>query len=357
VLPVPSPLTRQLLPSPLLPLLHLRSTLASLSLLALLSLFRRLRLRSLVLTPHPTLLFLLSLLLPVAFFLTPAFTPSPALLLSPSPALTVTPSPCSPQTAFCIYPHRPLLQLPLAAEAISPPVSGYAYGQTQNGLRDPHHGIDLPAPYGAPVLAAFAGRVIFAGEDRLPQFAPWPKFYGRLIVLEHVHPQSGAHFYTLYGHLSALRVREGQEVRQGETIGEVGMSGVAIGSHLHFEVRLGRSYGDTRNPALWLPLLDAKHGLLVGRVENARHRPLHISLNLQAYPPEGNLPLWSQALETYSLEELLPVGRDETLQENFLRSELPPGRYRLSLVWNGHLMERFFVIRSGSLTYLLITTP
>ncbi len=284
------------------------------------------------------------------------FSPSPALTFSPSPALVNYP--CSPQTTFCIYPHRPLLQFPLAADVLSPPVSSYAYGQTQNGLRDPHHGIDFPAPYGTPVLAAFAGRVIFAGEDRLPQFAPWSKFYGRVIVLEHVHSESGAHFYTLYGHLSALRVREGQEVRQGEIIGEVGMSGVAIGSHLHFEVRLGgHTYADTRNPALWLPLLDAKNGLLVGRVENAQKRPLHLMLNLQAYPPEGHLPLWSQAFEAYSLEERLPVGNDDMFQENFLRGELPPGRYRLSLVWGGRVVERFFLIRSGHLTYLILTVP
>ncbi len=280
----------------------------------------------------------------------------PKLSLSLSPAFPVTS--CSPQTAFCLYPHRPLLQFPLAAEALSPPVSGYTYGQTQNGLRNPHHGIDFPASYGSPVLAAFAGRVIFAGEDRLPQFAPWSKFYGRLILLEHVHPESGVHFYTLYGHLSALHVQEGQEVRQGEIIGEVGMSGVAIGSHLHFEVRLsGHAYDDTRNPELWLPLLDAKNGLLVGRVENAQKRPLHFTLNLQAYPPEGNLPLWSQALETYSLEERFPVGRDDMFQENFLRGELPPGRYRLSLVRGGRVIERFFLIRSGHLTYLILTVP
>ncbi len=136
------------------------------------------------------------------------------------------------------------------------------------------------------------------------------------------------------------------------------MSGVAIGSHLHFEVRLsGHTYADTRNPELWLPLLDAKNGLLVGRVENTQKRPLHFTINLQAYPSEGNLPLWSQALETYSLEERFPVGKDEMFQENFLRGELPPGRYRLSLVWGGRVIERFFLIRSGHLTYLILTVP
>ncbi len=281
--------------------------------------------------------------------------PFPVLTFS-SPPLVHTP--CSPETEFCFYPYRPVLQLPLSKAAISPPTPGYSYGQTQNGRRDPHHGIDFPAPYGTPVLAAFSGRVLFAGWDRQPEFAPWPKFYGQLIVLEHIHPESDTRFYTLYGHLSALRVQEGQEVRRGEIIGEVGMSGVAIGSHLHFEVRLdGHTYTDTRNPELWLPLLNAKNGLLVGRLENAQKRPLHFVLNLQAYPPEGNLPLWSEALETYSLEERLPVGNDEIFQENFLRGELPPGRYRLSLVWGGRLIERFFLICSGHLTYLILTVP
>ena len=87
-----------------------------------------------------------------------------------------------------------------------------------------HAGLDIAARYGAPVAAAGAGRVVFAGRE---------SGYGGLVILDH-----GGHTDTLYGHLSALYVREGQQVRRGQPIGAVGASGRATGSHLHYEVRV-----------------------------------------------------------------------------------------------------------------------
>ncbi len=89
---------------------------------------------------------------------------------------------------------------------------------------DWHPGIDIKAAYGAPVTAGADGEVIFAGRD---------PGYGRLVVLAH-----GGEIDTFYGHLSALYVREGQQVKKGEPIGAVGASGRATGAHLHYEVRV-----------------------------------------------------------------------------------------------------------------------
>ncbi|HEY7004484.1 MAG TPA: peptidoglycan DD-metalloendopeptidase family protein [Gaiellaceae bacterium] len=87
-----------------------------------------------------------------------------------------------------------------------------------------HPGIDLPAPYGARVRAARAGRVVRAGWNA--------GGYGFLIVIRH-----GRHVRTFYAHLSHIGVHHGERVSAGERIGRVGASGEATGPHLHFEVR------------------------------------------------------------------------------------------------------------------------
>lgn len=97
------------------------------------------------------------------------------------------------------------------------------------------------------MLAAADGQVVFAGDDGQTLLAWVPAFYGNVIVLEHL--LAGEKLYTLYGHLSRVGVSIGQAVKTGEPIGEVGASGTAIGSHLHFEVRRGANdYFSTRNP-------------------------------------------------------------------------------------------------------------
>jgi murein DD-endopeptidase MepM/ murein hydrolase activator NlpD len=87
-----------------------------------------------------------------------------------------------------------------------------------------HAGIDISARWGTPVKAAGDGTVIFAGRD---------SGYGGLVIVEH-----GGHLKTLYAHLSARYVREGQSIRRGQALGAVGDTGRATGAHLHYEVRL-----------------------------------------------------------------------------------------------------------------------
>jgi murein DD-endopeptidase MepM/ murein hydrolase activator NlpD len=89
-----------------------------------------------------------------------------------------------------------------------------------------HPGIDYPAPSGATVSAAGRGVVTFAGWDS--------GGYGYTIVIE--HPRG---VRSMYAHLSRIRVRTGQAVVAGSTIGAVGSTGFSTGPHLHFELRLG----------------------------------------------------------------------------------------------------------------------
>ncbi len=96
-----------------------------------------------------------------------------------------------------------------------------------------HKGVDYAAPRGTPIKAAGDGKVIFRGVKG---------GYGKAIILQH-----GGNITTLYAHMSdfARKARIGSRVRQGETIGFVGSTGLATANHLHYEYRLN---GVHRNP-------------------------------------------------------------------------------------------------------------
>ncbi len=93
-----------------------------------------------------------------------------------------------------------------------------------------HDGIDVAAPSGTPVYAAHDGQVVYSNDDLTG--------YGKLIILKH---QSG--LVSIYGHNRRLLVTEGQRVRRGAKIAEVGSTGRSSGPHLHFEVRLKNKRG------------------------------------------------------------------------------------------------------------------
>jgi len=94
-----------------------------------------------------------------------------------------------------------------------------------------HAGVDLAAPTGTPIIASRGGTVTFVG---------WMSGYGYTVIVFH-----GNSTATLYAHMSAFSVQEGQYIAQGGRLGSVGMTGTATGPHLHFEVRIG---GVPQNP-------------------------------------------------------------------------------------------------------------
>ena len=99
-----------------------------------------------------------------------------------------------------------------------------------------HSGIDIGnADYGAPVVAAADGIVIYASENG---------GYGQCVMVNH-----GDGVVTLYGHGQAILTQVGAQVKQGDLIMEVGSTGVSTGPHLHFEVRVN---GSTVNPLTYL---------------------------------------------------------------------------------------------------------
>lgn len=103
--------------------------------------------------------------------------------------------------------------------------------------RKHHWGIDLANKKGTAILAAEDGYVVYTGS----QFHG----YGKLIVIEH-----NDQWASLYAHLSKYSAKEGDFVKRGDVIGEMGRSGHATGSHLHFEIRDNRLPVD---PLVYLP--------------------------------------------------------------------------------------------------------
>lgn len=259
-------------------------------------------------------------------------------------------TPCPP--LYCIY-HQPFqLARPIAPTGRQTIDTSYRFGSTQNGLRDPHHGVEFLNSTGTPVLAAAAGQVIYAGDDRQTLFGPYPYFYGNLIVIEHRLPGFEQPAFTLYAHLSQISVQTGQPVAVGEEIGLVGMSGVATGSHLHFEVRLGEnSYATARNPELWLaPLTDESgqpFGALAGQIRVSEGIRLNIdSIVVERLAAPGGQPLASLYLQLYHEPALRG---SSPWEESFAAGDLAPGWYRVRFIQFG-IQEQQVEVLPGALT-------
>lgn len=91
------------------------------------------------------------------------------------------------------------------------------------GEKDYHPGLDISADKGDPVYSTANGKVVNASPAGN---------YGNLVIVDH-----GYGLETRYGHLSAFKVKVGQEVKRGDLLGLVGSTGRATGAHLHYEVR------------------------------------------------------------------------------------------------------------------------
>jgi len=96
------------------------------------------------------------------------------------------------------------------------------------GIQQFHNGIDMAAPGGSPILAAYNGTVVAAAYSTT---------MGNYVMIDH-----GDGLYTVYMHASSLSVSTGQTVSKGDQIAAVGATGRATGNHLHFSVRLNGSY-------------------------------------------------------------------------------------------------------------------
>lgn len=105
------------------------------------------------------------------------------------------------------------------------------YGYRQHpilNVQQFHTGVDMAAPGGTPILAAYDGAVVQAAYN---------SSMGNYVMIDH-----GSGLYTIYMHAQKLMVSAGDEVSRGEQIATVGTTGRSTGNHLHFSVRLNGSY-------------------------------------------------------------------------------------------------------------------
>jgi murein DD-endopeptidase MepM/ murein hydrolase activator NlpD len=100
--------------------------------------------------------------------------------------------------------------------------------------RQTHLGFDLAVTKQAPIPAANSGAIAFAGFFGI---------YGNAVVIDH-----GFGLQSIYGHLSSISVKEGQQIARGDIIGKTGETGLAGGDHLHFCTLL---QGLPVNPVEW----------------------------------------------------------------------------------------------------------
>jgi murein DD-endopeptidase MepM/ murein hydrolase activator NlpD len=172
-------------------------------------------------------------------------TPAPSIESSPAapPPIAVTPvapPPARPtgETAAPppVAPETAALPPPPPEDPPPPPRSGRAFawpvrgnvisgfGSKPGGLQN--DGINIAAARGAPVRAADAGVVVYAGNEL--------KGFGNLLLLRHADG-----WMTAYAHLDEIGVERGQQVQRGQVVARVGQSGGVTSPQLHFEVRRG----------------------------------------------------------------------------------------------------------------------
>jgi hypothetical protein len=232
----------------------------------------------------------------------------------------------------------------------------YRYGSTQNSTRQTHHGVEFANAQGTPIYAAASGRVEYAGDDREQMFSPWLNFYGNLVILAHEIDEQT--IYTLYAHLYKIDVRNGESVTAGDKIGEVGATGAALGSHLHFEVRVGENlYQSTQNPEGWLEARRLENSDLSGRLmggvwaSGAPGSGYQMRAEYRA-TRDGNLR-WAYDIRPYDAQT--PPGSTEW--EQFILGDLAPGWYRITLTHDGKLYERWVTVEAERTTQIIFNIP
>jgi murein DD-endopeptidase MepM/ murein hydrolase activator NlpD len=225
----------------------------------------------------------------------------------------------------------------------------YPYGSTGQGAYLLHHGADIGNPTGTPLLAPADGVVVFAGSDSQTAVGPTINFFGNAVIIELDRRYNEQPVFVLLGHMNSVAVQVGQRVTRGQQVGETGSTGIALGPHVHVEVRVGQNtYDHTRNAEFWLEPLPG-HGTLAGRIltPDGRHLP---NAPLLLYPgPAFDSPRYY----TFTYEDALGlIFPDDEWGENFLLADLPAGAYKVEVSINGEVSYVDIVIEASETTWI-----
>ncbi|MBY0087442.1 M23 family metallopeptidase [Brevibacillus brevis] len=138
--------------------------------------------------------------------------------------------------------------IPYFTEPFQQPAAGklttpFGYQRVVNGVpANRHAAIDIANKTGTPIWASNHGKVVLADSLYLT---------GNTIIIDH-----GLNIFSIYAHLSKLEVKTGQEVKQGQVIGQMGSTGFSTGPHLHYGMLVGNTYVNPQpffdaSPFLW----------------------------------------------------------------------------------------------------------
>ncbi len=227
--------------------------------------------------------------------------------------------------------------------------SYYPFGTNNRGQYLWHHGIDIQNPMGAPILAVGDGVVVRAGPDDEIPFGPSLNFFGQAVLIRHDQAWNDLPVFTLYGHVSKVLVQEGQPVKAGDLIAEVGQGGVALGPHLHLEVRVEDiTYQEARNPDLWVQP-DPGYGVVAARVIDAQGYlvPQQPTFLHRAEEPDR---FWRQ---THTYPDNV-MKSDLEWGETLTFADVPVGSYVLKTYFDGRLYTRPISVTNQATTFVLI---
>ena len=251
--------------------------------------------------------------------------------------------------AVSAYDHF-YFERPIAADNVNWPLAEYRYGGVFFAPNIVHTGVDIDANEGTQILAAGPGTIVSAGwglysgtEGNLND----P--YGQAVVVHHDFGYKGEPLYTIYAHMSEIRVIVGAHVDTGDVLGLVGDSGATTGPHLHFEVRLGENtFYKTYNPELWMAPPQG-WGILVGRLTDEDGELLN-QFKVEVRPMPSEVPL--RTVMTYAQG---PVNSDAYYNENLVLSDLPAGLYKIAFKYLDKDLQFWADIYPGQITYFTFT--
>lgn len=234
---------------------------------------------------------------------------------------------------------------PIPANTINWPLPEYRYGGTYFGEMAIHTGVDIDAPVGTSVLAAGAGKVVWAGWGLYGTRPVEDDPYGLAVAIRHDFGFEKQPLYTVYAHMETVSVWPDQVVQAGEAIGTVGLTGNTTGAHLHFEVREAiNGFYATRNPELWIAPPQG-WGVLAGRAVDDKGQLLsELGITITSLSNHRQWTLWTYGKRI--------VNGDRHYAENFAISDLPAGEYEVSLTVDRETYSIAVPVHAGQTNFL-----
>jgi len=283
-------------------------------------------------------------------------TPTPTLTPSQTPTATLTPTQTfTPSLTPTLAPVEVfMLGRPIATGGSNLVDRTYPYASTALGNWPIHHGVEFQNPRSTVVIAAASGEVYFAGQDNQQSYGEKLNYYGNVVIVKHdAKTPDGLDLFTVYGHLDRIDVSNGQRVAEGDTLGTVGATGIAIGPHLHFEVRVGEgdSFCATRNPELWLRPYRGT-GAIAGTLRDSSGQPVPETVIKITRPDRSTVVRYA-----YTYAQGSCTNSDNLWREDFATSDLDAGDYDVIVSdRNGRIrFKQTVTIQAERVTFINIT--